>query len=158
MKTLIIYATKHGSAESCSRLLKSKLTGETVVVNIKKDLVPNLIDFDKIIIGGSIYVGKIQKEISSFCSNNLNDLKKKKLGLFICGMNKDSAETELNTAFPQELLNGAVSKECFGGEFRLSHMNMLERFIVKVISKTDKEVSMLSEESITRLAQLLNNA
>jgi menaquinone-dependent protoporphyrinogen oxidase len=158
MKTLIIYATKHGSAESCSKLLKSKLTGEVEIVNIKKDAIPDLSAFDKIIIGGSIYVGKIQKEISSFCSKNLNDLIKKKLGLFICGMNKDSAETELNTAFPQELLNSAVSKECFGGEFKLSHMNMLERFMVKVISKTDKDVSMLSDENISRLAQLIDAA
>jgi menaquinone-dependent protoporphyrinogen oxidase len=158
MKTLIIYATKHGSAESCSKLLKNKLTGEVEVVNIKKDKVPDINSFDKVIIGGSIYAGRIQKEISSFCSNNLNDLKKKKLGLFICGMNKDSAQTELNTAFPQELLNSAISKECFGGEFKLSHMNMLERFMVKVISKTDKEVSMLSEENINRLAQLIDAA
>lgn len=158
MKTLIIYATKHGSAESCSKLLKGKLNGETVVVNIKKDAIPDLSGFDNVIMGGSIYVGKIQKELTNFCSKNLEELKKKKLGLFICCMNKDNTEVQLNTSFPQELLNSAVSKECFGGEFRLSHMNILERFIVKVISKTDKEVSMLSEESITRLAQLLNKA
>jgi menaquinone-dependent protoporphyrinogen oxidase len=158
MKTLIIYATKHGSAESCSKLLKSKLTGEVEVINIKTDKVPDVHSFDKIIIGGSIYAGKIQKEITSFCSNNLNDLKNKKLGLFICGMNKNSIETELTSAFPQELLNSAVSKECFGGEFKLSHMNMLERFMVKVISKTDKDVSMLSEENINRLAQLIDAA
>lgn len=158
MKTLIIYASKHGSAETCSKLLKGKLTGEVNVVNIKKDTIPDLASFDKIIIGGSIYVGKIQKEISSFCSKNLNELKKKKLGLFICCMNKESEEMELNTAFPKELLDCAVSKEIFGGEFRLRDMNMLERFAVKVISKTDKEVSMLSEENISKLARLLNAA
>jgi menaquinone-dependent protoporphyrinogen oxidase len=158
MKTLIIYATKHGSAESCSKLLKNKLTGEVEVVNIKKDKVPDINSFDRVIIGGSIYAGRIQKEITSFCSINLNDLKKKKLGLFICGMNKNSIETELTSAFPQELLNSAVSKECFGGEFKLSDMNVLERFMVKVISKTDKDVSMLSEENINRLAQLIDAA
>lgn len=157
MKTLIIYASKHGFTENCSKLLKDRLPGEVIVVNIKKEIVPDIAYFDNIIIGGSIYMGKIQREISKFCTKNLNVLKEKKIGLFICAMQKgDMAETELNSSFPAELLTHAAVKESFGGEFILKKMNPLERFIVKIVSKTEKDVSAISEENINKFAQLMN--
>jgi hypothetical protein len=39
--------------------------------------------FDKVVNGDSIYISKIQKEVTEFCSSNLNALKEKKVGLFI---------------------------------------------------------------------------
>lgn len=48
--------------EKCSKELKDKLHGEVVTVDIKKDSVPDIGLFDNIIIGGSVYAGKIQKE------------------------------------------------------------------------------------------------
>lgn len=167
METLIIYASKHGCAEKCSKLLKERLLGGAVVVNIMKETIPDVTLFSHIIIGGSIYAGTIQKEISEFCLKNLDKLKNKKLGLFICCMNKDSAEMQLNNAYPKELLNIAAAKGCFGGEFNFTKMNVIERFIVKMASKADKglpvadgkkDISYISEESIKSFVQLMNKA
>lgn len=157
MKTLIVYATKHGFAEKCSELLKDKLSGEVMAVNIRKDAIPSLSSFDKVIIGGSIYIGKIQKEISAFCTENLDVLKDKKIGLFICGMQKDNIKTEIATSFPNDLLTHASAKECFGGEFIMKNMNALERFIIKMVAKTKSDVSNTSEENIDRLAKVMND-
>lgn len=156
MKTLIVYATKHGFAEKCSKLLKDKLSGEVATVNIKKDTLPNLSSFDKIIIGGSIYMGRIQKEINEFCTKNLDVLKNKKIGLFVCGMQKDNIETEIAASFPNDLLTHSSVKECFGGEFILKNMNPLERFIIKIVSKTKDDVSSISEENINKFVQIMN--
>lgn len=157
MKTLIIYATKYGCTENCSKLLKDKLIGEVTTVNIKNDTIPDITSFDNIIVGGSIYIGKIQKEIRNFCTENLNVLNKKNIGLFICAMQKDNIETELNSAFPDELLSHAVVKESFGGEFIFKKMNFLERFIIKMIAKTENDISDISKENINKFAQLMNN-
>ncbi|MDF2503985.1 flavodoxin domain-containing protein [Clostridium sp.] len=156
MKTLIIYATKHGFAEKCSKLLKDKLSGEVTTVNIKKDTISSLSSFDKVIIGGSIYMGRIQKEINTFCTENLDILKDKKIGLFICGMQKDNIDASLNNSFPPDLLNHASVKESFGGEFILKNMNPLERFIIKMVAKTKSDVSSISEESIDKLARIMD--
>jgi len=156
MKTLVIYGTKHGTAEKCCNLLKEKLQGEVALVNIKKDKVPDINSFDNIIIGGSIYMGQIQKEIKSFCAKNLNLLKEKRIGLFICGMNDTDVVTPIKNSFPEGLLNKAAAKEYFGGEAILKNMNFLERFIMKKVGKMDKDVSKLSEENINKLAQLIN--
>jgi len=156
MKTLIIFGTKYGTAEKCSRLLKDKLQGEVTVVNVKKDSIPDLSSFGNVIIGGSIYAGHIQKEIKNFCLSNLNGLKGKRVGLFICGINDKDPIALFNNYFPEELLNNATAKEFFGGEVTLKKMNFLERFIMKKIGKTDKDISKISEDGIKRLADTIN--
>jgi len=167
MSTLIVYATKHGSAEDCAKILGEKLQGKVDLYNIKKDMVSDLSQYDKIIIGGSIYVGKVQKEISEFCIKNSNELQKKKLGFFICCMNNKNAEDQLKNSFPEELISKAVAKKSFGGEFRFKKMNFMERFIIKKVAKSDenlpsvdtnKDISQISEDSITEFANLINNA
>jgi menaquinone-dependent protoporphyrinogen oxidase len=159
MKTLIIYASKHGCTEKCSNFLKDNLNGEVKIVNIKKDSLPEITAFDNIVVGGSIYMGRIQKEINNFCLKNINTLKNKKLGFFTCGMSENEiAEKQISSSFPEELLTNSVAKEYFGGEFIFRKMNFIERFIVKKISKTNKDISKISKENINKFAQLINNA
>lgn len=158
MDTLIVYATKHGSTEKCAKMLSEKLSGNIDLYNLKdvKDL--NISKYDRVIIGGSIHIGKIQKEISEFCSKNLDILKGKNLGLFICCMQKDDVAIEqLNNAFPQELLSNAKTKEVFGGEFLFKKMNPLEKFMVKMVSKEDidtkKDISNIIYQNVDRFVQ-----
>lgn len=156
MRTLIVYGTKHGTAEKCTKILKDKLQGEVVTVNIKKENVPNITSFDKVIIGGAIYAGQIQKEIKQFCLENISVLKNKKLGFFICGMSDKDFETLVKNYFPEELLAKATDVEYFGGEIIFKNMNFFERFIIKKVMKTDKDTSTISEENINKFAQLIN--
>ena len=86
MKTLIVYATKHGCTEKCANELKNNLTGEIELHNLKKSVKTDLNDFWTIIIGGSIHVGQVQKNVKQFCLNNLDLLIEKKIGLFLCCM------------------------------------------------------------------------
>jgi menaquinone-dependent protoporphyrinogen oxidase len=166
MKTLIIYASKHGCAETCSTLLRDKLQGDVILQDIKKGTLPDINHFDKIIIGSSIYVGKAHKEVTEFCQKNLNTLKGKKLGLFICCMLDKNSDLQLNSAFPKELLESAVIKESFGGEFRFGKMNMMEKLAVKMVSKAEKDpisdmkqnISRLSYENINKFADAMNRA
>lgn len=157
MKTLIVYRSKHGCVEKCSKELKDRLSGEVVDVDIKKEKLPDLSLFDNIIIGGSIYAGRIEKEVTEFWLKNINELRKKKIGLFICGMkDEESGKTQLNDAFPEELLSKAVAKGYFGGEVIFSKMNFFERFIIKKVCKTDKDMSNILDENINKFAQMMN--
>lgn len=159
MKTLIIYASKYGCTQKCAKSLAKKLSGDVELSNIKQGKTYDLSQYDKVIIEGSIYMGKIQKEISDFCSENLSILRNKKIGLFICGMQKEETlEAELAGAFPEQLVVQAVGKEVLGGEFILKKLTFLERFIVKKVSKIDKDTSIIREENIDKLAQSVNNS
>jgi len=167
MTTLIAYATKYGCTEKCAKILAEKLMGKIDLCNLNEAKAIDLTPYDKVIIGGSIYAGKIRKEAWEFCEKNLNILKEKKIALFICGMHEKNAETELNAAFPHELLNRAIAKEFFGGEFRFQKMNLLERFVVKKVTNADKsippidttkDISKLSEININRFVELIKEA
>ncbi|WP_407312702.1 flavodoxin domain-containing protein [Desulfosporosinus sp. SB140] len=165
MNTLIAYATKYGSVEKCTKTLAEKLMGNVEQYNLAIVKPKDLSGYDNVIIGGSIYAGRIQKPVTEFCLKNLEVLKQKKIGLFICGMLSDQAEAELNKAFAPELLTIAVIKEFFGGELKFQKINFVERFMVKMVSKMDKsrpaidttrDFSTISEETILRFAQVIN--
>lgn len=156
MKTLIVYGSNHGFAEKCASLLKGKLQGEVDLVNLKKASSPDISNYDAIIIGGSTYAGQIQKELKNFSIQNLEALKNKKVGFFVCGMDDKTYLTNIKNAFPEELLNKAISKEYFGGEVIFKNLNFFERFIMKKIAKTDKDIHKISEENISKLAQAIN--
>lgn len=159
MKTLIAYATKHGSTEKCALLLSQKLNGEVDLYNLKQDKAYKLEEYDNIIIGGSIYIGQIQKEVKEFCIKYLPVLKDKKIGIFICCMNKgEDAAKQIESSFSQELLSKASVKEVFGGEFEFKKMSFFERFIIKKVAKTTEDASSLSKESINKFVELMNKA
>lgn len=156
MKTLIVFTTTHGCTEKCANLLQQHLNGGATVVNLKNAKSLDLAGYDTIIIGGSIHAGRIQKRIQKFCQENLEQLKPKKLGLFICCMEEGAtAEKQLQTAFPEALIQHATAQGLFGGEFNFEKMNFFEKAIVKKIAKIDQSVSKINSDRIAAFARQL---
>lgn len=158
MSTLIAYATKYGFTKTCAEILAKKLDEKVEICDLGGKA-PNPAEYDKVIIGGSIYAGKIQKAAARFCTENLDTLKGKKLGLFITGIAEgDDARKQLDSSFPKELLAVAVAKESFGGECNYEKMNFMERLIVKKITGLNQSQSRIAEDNITHFADQMNNA
>ncbi len=157
MNTLIVYSTKYGCTEKCAELLSKKLIGKVDIINLKKVSYIDISKYEKIIIGGSIYIGKIQKEVTEFCSKNLDKLKEKRIGLFICGMQEgEIINNEFNQNFNSEIIKITDAKEHFGGEFNFNKMNFMEKIIVKKISKVTSSKSNILEDNIRKFAQVMN--
>lgn len=157
MKTLITYCTTHGCTEKTATELKQFLGGEVVLVNLKKEPVPDLSSFDRIIVGGSIHAGQIQKKVKEFCNEHEETLKNKELGLFICCMEEgEKAEIQLNDAFSAALLQSAKATACLGGEFNFNKMNFFQKLIVKKVAKVENSVSHLNHDAIKRFSQQMN--
>jgi menaquinone-dependent protoporphyrinogen oxidase len=156
MKTAIIFSGKHGCTEKCAAMVKADLADAADLVNLKEVKKVNLEDYDTVIVGGSVYIGKIRKEVRAFCQKHQEALKKKKLGLFVVGMAEgDALQTELETNFPAELQEKAIAKGLFGGEFIIDQMHGLEKFIVKKIAKTETNVSKIRIENIHAFAMTM---
>ena len=158
MSTAIIYTTKHGTTEKVAQMIAERLIGNQVsLINLKENKHPDINSFDRIILGTSIYAGTSSKTMQSFCKKNIDALTQKQLSLFVCGMEPDSTKQhqELTNAYPNELLQQAVSKCFAGGEFLFDKMNFIERFIIKRIAKTDtdKNVSRIIVENIDKLIE-----
>ena len=154
MKTLIIYTTQHGCTETCALKLQQQLNNNTELINIKKQKPGILDDYQTIIIGGSIHAGQIQRKIKKFCKENLDTLKQKKLGLFLCCMEQgEKAQQQFQDAFPAELIQHATATGIFGGEFNFEKMNFIEKTIIKKIAKIETSVSRIDEAGITEFAR-----
>jgi len=159
MKTLVVYGTKYGCTERCAKLLSEKLEGNVDLCNVKVRKSLDISQYSKVVIGSSVYIGKIQKEVSDFCNNNLEALKKKRVGLFICCMRDgEIAEKEIIDSFPKELLKVAVSTDFFGGEFIFEKMSFLDRIVAKKVAKVHKDMSSIDEEKIIKFAKIMNNS
>lgn len=168
MKTLIAYTTKYGATAKCVEMLERKLKGAVDVVDLQKSKALDLTQYDKIIIGGSIYAGSIQKQVTDFCNQNLALLQTKKIALFISCMSEPAAPAQIQKSFPQELLDIAVFKGSLGGEFNFSKMNFIEKMIIKVALQsllkdkpgatftTKKDISDISKDKIEELALAMN--
>ncbi len=134
MSTLILYATKYGAAGVVAQRIADNL-GNAEIHDLKKD-VPNLEQFDCVIIGSSIYAGSIRKEAKAFLAKNASLLKGKKIGLFVCGMDTRQNSKHFTDNFPQEIVNEAKATAVLGGIFDPKKANAFERLIIKMISKS----------------------
>ena len=153
MKTIIIYTTSHGCTEKVVKELSQKLSGEVITLDLKNNPSPSLIEFERIIIGGSIHAGQIQKRVKNFCLSNMEELKAKEIGLFICCMYEaEIAREEIKNAFPEELHQMAKTEAIFGGEFNFEKMNFVEKMLVRKIAHVNESVSQIDHNSIERFA------
>jgi menaquinone-dependent protoporphyrinogen oxidase len=149
MKTLIVYASKHGCAKKAAEKLGEAFDDGAEVNDIRSITKIDIADFDRIIIGGSIHAGRIQKDVRNFIQNNLAQLLEKQIGLYICCMEEgERADKEFTNVFPKQLIDHAVARGFFGGEFNFEKMNFIERFIVKKIAKVTESVSNFKEDNI----------
>ena len=161
METIIIYGSKYGYTEDCVKSLADQIKGEVILFNIYNGKIPNIDEFDNIIIGGSIYMGHIQKKLKNYCNQNLKSLVNKRLALFLCCGLPENFEQSLKNAFPHELLNKANAKECFGGELRTGRMNFADKMISglmkKAAAKVGKSEVRQMPENISSLAECMNS-
>ncbi|MCD2346648.1 flavodoxin domain-containing protein [Clostridium guangxiense] len=157
MSTLIVYVTKHDFTAKCVMRLSKQLDDNFDILNLREKKDTKLEHYDSVIIGGPIYMGQIMKEVKEFCEKNLQELSKKKIGLFVCGMSdEDKINSFIEQSFPQKLKDRASAKGDFGGSFIFKSMNFFERFIIKHICKTNKDILNLKEHNIDEFAAKMN--
>ena len=140
MKTLIAYSTTLGCTEQCASKLKEDLGNGVEMVRISRRRKYNLQQYDTIIIGGSTHEGMIQRSVYKFCESNLEHLLQTQVGLFVCCMDPDANEQELiERAFPEKLLNHALSSGFFGGELNIRKMNLLQKIMTRKAARLRQE-------------------
>lgn len=171
MKVLILFASKYGASEKCANLLSEKLVGDVTVINLKENKNINLSDYDKIIVGASVYAGSIQANVKDFCAANSNLLLSKPFALFLSCMsdNKEEIKSYMEKSFSNELINHATVIDSLGYGFNFSKMNFFEKLIIKMVVKSknkkgesdikvDGKTNFLaiSNEKIAKFATILN--
>ncbi len=158
MSTAIIYGTVYGYTEKCAKVMEEKIVGGTELINIKEEKKIDLSKYDTVIIGGSIYMGQIQKGIKEFCSRNIDELKHKKLGFFVCCGSPESMNKYVEQSFPKELVDNAKSIQCLGGEMNIESMKFFHKIIMKMVSKVkEKQGEKIEAIALTGNIEILAN-
>ena len=160
-KYLLIYSTKYGSVLEISNLIKQELFYKNIdieMINVK--LLKETINFDnyeKIILGGSIYVGKLQKEILDFINKYQENLLKKPLALFVAAgeENEEKQKWQLEKAFPAEIVRHSFLQSTLGYAVYLEKMSFIERLVVRFLKKAKKSFSAFKENKIKSFCEKL---
>lgn len=157
MKTILIYATKYGCTFEVAKRVQEQLGEEVRLCNIQKESVPSLESFDTVVLGGSIYIGMMQKQLKEFAASHLDELLHKNVGLFICAgeANAENRTKELSANFPEALLGHAAAKDVLGCAFQFDKMKLLDRIIMKKIKGDDHSVTEYYDDRIALFANAL---
>jgi menaquinone-dependent protoporphyrinogen oxidase len=157
MKTAIIYASKYGTTEKVARLLAENLkeTDDIILVSLAKKNTEDINQFDKIILGTSIYAGNPSRKMKLFYTQYQTFLLQKTIGLFICGMepDKEKRQLEIQNAYPNWLHEKAKIAKFLGGEFLFEKMNFFEKLIIKKIAQTNTSVSNIDYVAVQAFAE-----
>ena len=155
--TAIVYMSKHGTTNKVALLIKELLAEEDItLINLDQQTTPDLSQCNRIIIGGSIHIGMIQKKIKLFCTQSQALLKSKPLGLFLCCMyDGDKATEQFNNAFPEEIRAAAKSKALMGYELQFDRMSLIDRTITKKITGYSKFRSQINQNELNRFVREL---
>lgn len=157
MKTLIVYASTHGTTEKVAHsIARSMNNGHVETINLKKESPFDLSVFDRVIVGGSIHAGQLQGRVKQFCEKNMLQLLEKPLGLFLCCMNEPEYQAQFERVFPELLRKHASSSKIMGGEFLFDKMNFFQRLIVRKISGINESLSRIDQNAIEEFVQEMN--
>ena len=133
MRVAIIYSTKHGTTAKISATL-AQLSGNRVqlgLYDVSEVANVNVLEYDTIILGTSIYGGHPLQSMTDFCIQHEDKLKQRRLFLFVCGKDKDKAQLEIESAYPTSLLSHSEESRFIEGEFLLDRMKLWERLLLR---------------------------
>jgi menaquinone-dependent protoporphyrinogen IX oxidase len=86
-KALIVYGTRYGATEMTTEEIADVFRQEGLdvkVVNLKKDKVKDINEYELVVVGSGIQINRWTKEPEKFLKKFQKELAKKKVALFVC--------------------------------------------------------------------------
>ena len=158
MKTLILYSTKGGCSKECAELLKKFMGEKNVTVSDVASFDSRLSDFDFIVLGGSVRMGKFYPPMVSFMGKHSSEIEKIPHALFLCCGFMNSADAYIEKLFPKNIRESASFTEYFGGELKPEKHRGFMKFVVRWIRNSiadreeDNDLPDIIESNISLLA------
>jgi menaquinone-dependent protoporphyrinogen oxidase len=153
LKILIAYRTKYGTAAACARTLLEKIGGDTVLADLADARDVNVREYDVVLVGGSIYGGKVQRTVVSFCERNRVALLQRKVGIYLCCLYQgEDALMQLQSAFPDWLIAHSFARALPGGEIHYAKLTLLDRLLVRGLPHPPGDLSKMKPAALEELA------
>lgn len=157
MKTIIIYSSTYSCTAVIAEQMKDYLGGEVELINARKESIPPINDFQRVIIGGSLRSGQLHRQLKEFIRVQAEELTQRELGLFICSYDSgDKARQQLLAAYPAELVASAKTTAWFGRVNDFRKMNFIERMITRNIVPIRRRTSKVDFEAVRKFSRRMD--
>ncbi|MDD5070766.1 MAG: flavodoxin domain-containing protein [Candidatus Omnitrophica bacterium] len=157
MSIAIIYSTRHGSVFKCAKIFKEKVADEIRLFDLNQKKHISLTDYNIVILGASVYFGRIQREMDRFCQLNNRVLLTKNVGLFLCAGEKSLKRNSYLSLFGFDLFTAAKIKRVLGHELYYEKLSFLEKIMIKLRTGKDKSYSDLDYKEISLFVDEINS-
>jgi menaquinone-dependent protoporphyrinogen oxidase len=157
MKVLIAYCSRYGTAHQCATDIAKRITAEVDVVDLADTRDIDLSPYGMVVIGGSVYAGKIERRILSFCESHRTQLSQKDLAVYLCCLYQgERALQQLHEAYPDWMLAHAFHAALPGGELRYAELRWRDKMAVRGVARPGEDVRLLKPEALQALAAAAN--
>lgn len=169
MRIAIVYTTVGGTTRECAELLKRELKNQEVeLFEIGKNE-PQTEDFDAVVVGFPIIMGRARKNARNYIKKHREVLKNSKSAYFICCGFVDCFDEYAEKCIPRELRESAIDVTCLGGSLDPDRFKGINRFVVKAVrseilgggdngdERKDMTLPTIMEENISQFADKIRN-
>ena len=169
MKIAIVYATVGGTTRECAELLKKELKNHDVELFEIGKSEPALSDFELVVVGFPIIMGRAMKSARNYIKANREVLKSMGAAYYICCGFVDCFDEFAEKCIPAELRECAVEVSCLGGSLDPHRFKGFNKFLVKAVrseilgggenadERKDMCLPTIMEENIAQLADKIKN-
>lgn len=167
-RLLIVYASKTGTAKDIAKGFAKTFESSCDLYDCKNQIITysdmtqekkaakdiRVQDYEIVLSGSAMYIGKPLKEFIHFCKMHENELQKKKLILFTCGMETQEKEKEyLWNCLPEGITKSASLYLHLGGEIRLDKMGFFSRMAMKEFTKQQENIPAVNQTNIDEISK-----
>jgi menaquinone-dependent protoporphyrinogen oxidase len=157
VRVLIAYRSRYGTAEECAGELRRRIHAATELADLRTAHRIEVSGFDAVIVGGSIYGGRIQRQVTDFCEGQREELEARPVALYLCCLHQGAlAEAQLRDAFPGWLLERAFAAVLPGGALHQGRLSFLDRLLVRGVTRGVRDVSFVNLGILAGLADQVN--
>lgn len=136
MKVLVTAASRHGSTDEMADSIGATLTGAGLeVIRMAPDEVQNLVDYDAVVLGSAIYMGRWLEQSKSFVERFRGELAQLPLWLFSSGPLGDPPKPEGTPPDVLAVIDRMRPREhrVFSGEIDRSELGFAEKVVTKAV-------------------------
>jgi menaquinone-dependent protoporphyrinogen oxidase len=91
--------------------------------------------------------------VKKFINENLDNLLKMPVSLYICSLGDDKENEKYLHVFPKNLLSHASPVSFFGGMVIFKRLNFFARLIMRMITKSKKDIHQLKHHVINQFVK-----
>lgn len=161
MKTLILYATRHGSTAEAARRIAAYFP-DCDVKDIARDAY-DIAVYDRILIGSNIRMGTFDRRVRKLLLRDIAALREKVLGFFVCCCFTENAQTYFQNNVPPQLLETAQATAALGGELDRKTLRGWDKCVANMVLKADHSRGILhtfalNDKAIADFAKKMQSA